>query len=341
MNTNKLERPFVSAMIVFRNEEKYISKCLQSLLEQDYPTDRFEILLVDGCSNDDTLNNARKTELDFRSTHHSNSYPIIKYLNNKKQILASGWNLGIKSAQGVYVFRIDAHGFCNQNFISESVNTILGTPDAICVGGTIVTEALTKRGKLVASVLSSPFGVGNSKFRYTTKAQYVDTVAFGLYKREIFEEIGYFDESLKRNQDNDMHMRIRDAGYKFYLNPSIKATYHPRETIKGMLKQGFNNGYWNIVTFKKSPKTLSLRHLIPLGFVLGLLSLFVLSLIDIRFLYLLISGLTFHLLLGFIFSVKYHHKWSNIFIIPFLYLLLHLSYGFGSVSSIVKIGGKK
>lgn len=331
--------PFVTAMIVFKNEEKYIEKCLTSLFEQDYPQDRYEIILIDGESNDNSLAIAKKTEEKIKNGDLK-KFPQVKYLNNDKKILAAGWNLGIKNATGEYVFRIDAHGHCDSDFISLSVKTILEISDAVCVGGTIITESLSNKGALIASVLSSPFGVGNSKFRYTTKAQYVDTVAFGLYKKKVFEEVGYFDETLKRNQDNDMHARIRKAGYKFYLNPLIKSTYHSRETVKGMMKQGFNNGFWNIVTFKKNPKTLSIRHLIPFLFLVSIMVLLIASIFHYHFLYVLSIEVLLHIILGYIFAIKYHNRRRDIIFIPILYLLLHLSYGIGSFISIIR-GGKK
>jgi glycosyltransferase involved in cell wall biosynthesis len=209
------EYPFVTAMIVARNEEKYIEKCFRSLLEQNYPPDRYEVLIIDGLSDDETLAIAKDTEnkYAFREYANGDKFKVqVRYLHNPKKILAAGWNLGIKNAVGEYVIRIDAHGFADHDFISQSVKVIGEISDAVCVGGKMRSKAITSHGEIIANVLSSPFGVGNSKFRVSNTAGYSDTVAFGLYKKEIFERVGYFDETLKRNQDNDMHARIRSAG---------------------------------------------------------------------------------------------------------------------------------
>lgn len=335
--------PFVTAMIVARNEEKYIEKCFKSLLQQSYPADKYEVLIIDGLSDDNTIAIAKETEKKYAYESTNGSDKEIKlqvrYFDNPQKLLASGWNMGIREAQGDYVVRIDAHGYADQKFILKSVETIQEVNDAVCVGGSMKTEALTPRGKLVAAVLSSPFGVGNSKFRYSQRAQYVDTVAFGLYKKEIFHQVGYFDENLARNQDNDMHRRIRESGGKFYLNPEIKSIYHPRETIKSMMKQGFNNGKWNIVTFRKDPKSLSIRHLVPLFFVLGILVCTVLGFINYLFWWLLGGVMSIYLLLSILFSIKYSDKKRDVLFMPFLYLLLHLAYGIGSLKSIINLEG--
>jgi glycosyltransferase involved in cell wall biosynthesis len=339
------EYPFVSAMIVARNEENYISKCLQSLLEQTYPPDRYEILIIDGMSNDETLSIAKMIEnkYSYRKINNNNEKVKVKvrYLNNPQKILAAGWNLGIRESEGEYVIRIDAHGYADENFILNSVETMISVGDAVCVGGSMVTESLSEKGKVIADVLSSPFGVGNSKFRYSQKPQYVDTVAFGLYKKTIFHTVGYFDESLKRNQDNDMHRRIRENGGKFFLNPEIKSTYHPRETTKSMMKQGFQNGKWNIVTFRKDRNSVSLRHLIPLFFVSGIIGLSLLGLYFKSFWDLLVILLGLYFLLGFVFAFIKTKKIINFIKMPFLFFLLHVAYGYGSLISIFNLGGKR
>ena len=336
--------PFITAVIVVRNEEKYIEKCFRSLLEQSYPLDRYEILIIDGLSDDNTLAIAKETEEKYSWRELANgdkSKVQVRYLQNQKKILASGWNLGIQEAKGDYVTRIDAHGYADKDFILKSAETILNIGDAVCVGGSIRTESISKTGKVIAYVLSSPFGVGNSKFRYSQKAQYVDSVAFGLYKKSIFNEVGYFDETLWRNQDNDLHRRIRERGEKFYLNPEIKSTYFARETVKSMMKQGYQNGKWNIIAFRIGKKSLSLRHLVPLGFVLGIIGCGVLGFFNPIFWHLFLAVLILHLVLGVMFSLKKTNDLAYVIQMPWLFMLLHLSYGIGSLLSICNISKRK
>lgn len=212
--------------------------------------------------------------------------------------------------------------------------------DVACVGGRLISRSLEKEDKTISKVLSSPFGIGNSKFRYSDKAQYVDTVAFGLYKKEVFEKIGYFDETLERNQDNNMHNRIRKAGYKFYFNPEIESEYYVRNSLKKMLKQGFSNGKWNIIVLKQDRKSLSIRHLVPLLFVLSIIVLIILSFISKIFLYVLVFELLLYILLGLFFAIKKTRNLLEIFKMLLYFFLLHISYGLGSLISIFLRRGK-
>lgn len=211
------------------------------------------------------------------------------------------------------------------------------------MGGRLISKSLEKDDETVSKVLSSPFGIGNSKFRYSDKSQYTDTVAFGLYKKEIFEKVGYFDETLERNQDNNMHNRIRKAGYKFYFNPEIESEYYVRNNLKKMLRQGFLNGKWNIIVFKQDKKSLSIRHLIPLLFVLSIIMMTILSFIHKMFLYLFAIEMLLYIVLGLVFAVKKTKNIMEMFKMLLYFFLLHISYGIGSLISIFlrKKGNRK
>jgi glycosyltransferase involved in cell wall biosynthesis len=318
------ELPFITAMIVTRNEELYIEKCLGSLLEQNYSDDRYEVFIIDGLSTDKTLELARETEKKYATKVK------VRYFSNSKLSLAAGWNLGIRNSQSDYVIRIDAHAYADKDYLLNSIKTMLSVKDVVCVGGAINTEVLSKKGEIIKEVLSSPFGVGGAKFRYMKVAGYVDTVAFGLYKKEIFERLGYFDEELQRTQDNDMHRRIRADGGKFYLNPDIKTTYYSRDSVSKMMKQGFMNGKWTMINFLRHPGKMAIRHFVPFGFILSILGCFLLGFLIKLFWMVALIGILLHLLVGFYFAVKRTTKMSHRFLMPFLFLILHSSYGFGS-----------
>ena len=324
-----MKKILVTAMIVVRNEENYIEKSFKSLLEQDFPKDMYEIIIIDGCSTDNTLNIVKKLMSKYEDKIK------ITLLKNEKKILAAGWNIGIKHASGKYVVRIDAHASAEKDFIKNSLETIQKLPeDVACVGGKLKSVYLENEDKTISKVLSSPFGIGNSKFRYSDKAQYVDTVAFGLYKKEVFDKVGYFDETLERNQDNNMHNRIRKAGYKFYFNPEIRSNYYVRSNLKKMIKQGFSNGKWNIIVFKQDKKSLSLRHLIPLLFVLSIIFLSILSCFIYQFIYVLALEMGLYIILGLIFAFKKTKNVIEALKMILYFFLLHISYGVGSLISI-------
>ncbi|MBR7033787.1 MAG: glycosyltransferase family 2 protein [Clostridia bacterium] len=323
------ENPFVSAMIVVRNEENRIAKCIDSLLRQDYPVDRYEIIVVDGESTDGTLDVVKER---IESAKETGPVPEVRIVCNPKKILASGWNIGIKESRGEFVVRPDAHAYVDSDFISKSVETIFSADDADCVGGQMITVCESGKGQLIMEALSSPFGVGGSRFRYSKKPGYVDTVAYGLYRRSVFDRIGFFNETLLRTQDNDLHRRMRDAGMKFYLNPDIRSYYYSRDTFGKLIKQQFNNGKWTMINFLLRPGKMSLRHFIPLGFVLAVLATLIGGAFFHPIWWLTLAGVVLHLICGLLFAVKRTKKVSHVLLLPFVFILMHFSYGTGSVA---------
>lgn len=320
------ELPYISAIIVCRNEEEYIKLALGSILNQTYPDARYEILIIDGLSDDRTVSSAKAAIEDYKSIHGAS--PEVSFWKNEKRILAAGWNIGIRNAKGDFIFRIDAHSEVGPDYIMKCVETIL-THEAVCVGGKIESKSLQGLDDIVTKVLSSPFGVGNSSFRVSDTARYTDTAVYGLYKKEIFEQAGYFDETLLRNQDIEMHARIKDAGGKFYFNPEIHSVYYTRNTVRKMLKQAFQNGKWNPIVQKKNKNALSLRHMIPFAFVsfMGLTTL--LGFLNKIFWYIESFIVTLHLGLGVFFAKKKTNNPVEIAKMPFLFMMLHFFYGIG------------
>lgn len=323
-------RPFITVIVVARNEKKYIGNCLKSLFDQSYPKDRYEIVLVDSMSDDGSMDLVRRT--------YDDSGKVIKmrFFENPKKILATGWNIALKNTDSEYVVRIDAHTVVDKDFLTASMDTMLRVGDAVSVGGAMETCASSKSGEIVAKVITSPFGVGNSKFRYSKKAEYVDTVAFGLTKREIYDKVGYLDETLVRCQDNDLHRRIRESGGKFYLDPSIKVMYFAKDSIAKMLRQGFLNGKWTMITMRKSKRAILPRHLIPLAFLLGLMGTFILGLFFNAFTWIGVGVIAAHMLCGLIFAAIRTRHVGHILAMPFVFLAMHLCYGVGSVAGVVR-----
>jgi cellulose synthase/poly-beta-1,6-N-acetylglucosamine synthase-like glycosyltransferase len=316
--------PYVTAMIVTRNEEMFIRESMMSLIVQTYPHDRYEIIVVDGTSTDNTL----KIVNEIVDNHTDCN---IRVMNNNKKILAAGWNIGIKAAKGDYIVRIDAHAKANSNFIEKSVETILRLPDdVVCVGGHLITQTYKGSNVTVSKVLSSQFGVGNSLFRISDRKEgYADTAVYGLYKRSVFEKVGYFNEEFVRNQDIELHSRIKRQGGKFYFNPEIESVYYSRNTVKKMAKQALVNGKWNMILMKNHCMALSLRHLVPFAFVSFLTIAAILGFINNWFWKFEVSIIVLHLILGVLSSLKKTRKLSEILIMPIMFMTLHISYGVG------------
>ena len=322
----------LSIIIPCLNEELYIANCLDSILVSDYDKSKMEILVVDGMSSDKTREIVNA---------YSEQYSYIRLLDNADQIVPKAMNLAIKQAKGDYIIRLDAHSFFPKDYFSKLIEWHQKL-NAENVGTVIITDVknLTKKSASIKEVLSHKFGVGNSDFRTGIKeVKEVDTVPFGCYKKEVFEQYGLYDEKLIRNQDIELNKRIINGGGKIYLIPDVKCTYFARENFTALAKNNFANGKWNILTayYTKTLNSLSLRHFIPLIFVLSLLLPILLSLFFTQIILVSILSLSSYLALVIIISFNLREKNSNLFYLIGSFLTLHLSYGFGSLIGVFSI----
>lgn len=316
----------VTLIIPVRNEAKYIEKCIQTILHQDYSLAKIEAFFVDGLSDDNTREIIEK---------YSKAYPAtIKYLQNPHKTAPYAMNIGIRKSTGKYIIRLDGHAEYPDNYVSESVAALKRT-GADNVGGLLVTQGQGTVGKAFAKISSSIFGVGNSGFRIKASSGYVDTVPFGAYKRDTFTEYGFYDERLTRRQDYELNCRIRKKGGKIYLDSDIKLIYHCRNTIPGILEQSFQKGKWNIITAKLCPGTMSLRHLVPFIFVSSLILFPILALFSPFFKWVLIAELGLYMILNLFFSIKLADGFREALLMIFLYPLYQITYGLGSIVGLV------
>lgn len=323
----------LSVICPIYNEEKYIAKCIDSILAQDYSKDELEIIFVDGMSKDRTREIVNE---------YTKQYPFIRLIDNPEKIVPPAMNKGIKAAKGEIIMRLDAHATYEKNYFTVLVNALkeLGADN---VGAVCKTDVLNKTPKTLAirEVLSNKFGVGNSVFRTgVDKVMEVDTVPFGCWKREVFDKYGLYDVRLVRNQDIELNKRILRGGGKICIVPNTYCTYLARETYQGLAKNNFGNGKWNILTvfYTKQFNSLSIRHFIPLLFVLSLIVPTILSLVYTPFLIIsLLSLLAYVSLLGMICLKLSINKKLNFIYLLTSFLVLHLSYGWGSLMGLIKL----
>ena len=250
--------PEISVILPVRNEERYIENCVASIFDQDYPVDKMEVLFVDGCSEDRTVELLRTMQ---------RQHPQIRVLQNPNRTVPYAMNIGIRESKAPVIVRLDAHAEYPADYIRLSVETLLER-DCENAGGIFDTRGRGFMGEAIAAMLKTPFGVGNASYRLTDQEGYVDTVPFGCFRRELFERIGGFDERLTRNQDNELNFRIRKTGGKIWLNPKIRVLYYCRDTIRGIMRMGYMNGKWNVITMALVPGSMGVRHFVPLAFVL-------------------------------------------------------------------------
>ncbi|MDQ0338504.1 glycosyltransferase involved in cell wall biosynthesis [Caldalkalibacillus uzonensis] len=322
-------KPTFSFLLVVRNEEKYLENLLKSVLNQEFPSSKYEIIIVDGLSSDRTPDIIDK---------YIKLYPSrIRCFQNPKQTLPSGWNIGIKNSNGRYVIRVDGHCQIPKDFLAKTYAVIQTVPDAACVGGIIKTKGKGFWGKVNAYVYSHPFGVGNSKFRTlnTHWEGYVDTVPYGAYRRDIFDQVGYFREDLQRNEDLEMHARIRNQGGNFYLSTTIQSVYFARDTLWGLIKKSLGDGKWTFIAARKSEGVLRLRHYIPLLAFLSGLTLAMMSILSQTFLLLFLGLSMIYFLLVAVSAIKIirEHGWAYYFPAMLAFFILHLTRGLGSMLS--------
>ncbi|MBC8214226.1 MAG: glycosyltransferase family 2 protein [Candidatus Marinimicrobia bacterium] len=329
---NNSNRPFVSVVIPVYNEEKYIGNTLNSIFLQDYPTSAFEVLVVDGNSNDRT----REIISKFVNTHKN-----IKLIHNVEKIIPIGLNLGIQFSKGDIIIRMDGHCEIQSDYISNCVKS-LNAKDIDCVGGVITTKSNGNLiSKSIAYAQSSFFGVGNVPFRTGSKeSKLVDSVAWGAYRRKVFSKIGGYDEELVCNEDDEFNFRLTESGGKILLNPKIKSTYYSRCKYFDLWKQYWRYGYFKIRVFQKIEKMLSLRHFIPSLFVVSLFFPIILVLaLPLRGLQYVIPLI--YAIVNLLSSIIVARK--NKKMIPFImisYSILHLSYGVGFIFGLWKFRKK-
>ena len=322
----------VSVVMPVYNEERYIEKCVDSLLLQDYPIDEMEWIFVDGCSKDRTVEILKRYQEKYPS--------LIKIYSNPDKIVPYAMNIGIAASKGKYIVRLDAHADYATDYISKCVYYLENT-DAENVGGIAETKANGFMGKAIAKMLSSKFGVGNSQFRTNGESGYVDTVPFGAFRREVFSKYGGYDERLVRNQDNEMNFRIRKNGGKIYLANDIRFSYYCRDSIGGISTMARKNGMWNIITMKLCPGSMGVRHFIPFAFVISVLGLGILSSIHLLFAAILAAEISLYLLLDIVFSIKQAETLREFFTLLILFPIFHVAYGVGSLIGITKLFSKK
>ncbi len=317
----------ISVIIPCRNEEKYIKNCLLSLSNQSINQNFYEIIVVDGKSEDNTINIINEIAREYNN---------IKVINNEKKITPVAFNLGIKEAKGKIIAICGAHAIYSTNYLEEGLRLFELVEDADCVGGPIISKGENNFAEATALAMSSKVGIGNANHRFPDYEGYAEMACFPFFKREVFNKIGLYDESLIRNQDDEFCFRLRTKGGKVYISPKVKSTYLVRNSPKKLFRQYFLYGFYRWHVFKKYSMPISLRHFIPSFFIITILLLLMLGLLIKNFSFLLVLLLVYVLV---IFSVSLMQLKKYGLIISLLFNVsvytLHFSYGSGLIYSLI------
>ncbi len=250
--------PFVTVLMPVRNEGDFIERSLGAVLNQVYPVDRFEVLVVDGMSEDSTRRIVERLGAE-------RNLPSVVLLDNPQRIVATALNIGIRQARGEILLRVDGHCEIGRDHLRKSVNLLLKDDGAIAgVGGPVDTVNRTYVGRAIAAAMASRLGVGGSAFRVgVERPRVADTVPFPAYSRSTIDRAGPYDEELVRNQDDEYNYRIRGLGGRLVLDPALESRYHSRPSLRGLWRQYFQYGFWKVRVLQKHPRQMSLRQFVP------------------------------------------------------------------------------
>jgi len=319
--------PVVSLLVAMRNEEKCIERCLRSIMAQDYPLDRLDVLVLDGESDDSSAAIVRKL---------IQGKPSFRLLTNPQRFQGLGWNLGIEESRGDIIGIVSAHPELSPSYVRTAVETLLRTR-ADMVGGPMRARGLGIVGRAVAAATSSRFGVGGARFHYATREADVDTVYMGLCRREVYERIGGFDPEMVRNQDDELSYRLRKHGGRIVCNPEIASYYENRATFKSLFRQYFEYGQWKVRVMQKHPAQMQARHFVPAAFVAALGASAVASLVTPlgRVAFSLIGGS--YVLANLCTSAAIAGREKSLELLALLpptFATLHVAYGVGSLTGL-------
>lgn len=250
--------PHVDVIVSTLNEERYVERCLEHVLGQDYPGELVKAVVVDGGSTDSTVCIARRlAAADDR---------LMLIADERRPNLPEAINIGLAHGTAPVVAKIDAHGYPAPDFISRAVEALEGaTPDVACVGGRPEQTGETAWGEAIALARTSRFGVGGSTYAGSTTREFVDTVQCGVYRRAALERVGGFDASMTFGEDDELNWRLREAGYRILLDTSLRFTYVTRSSLVALFRQYRNYGRAKPRVMAAHPTFIRPWHLMPVA----------------------------------------------------------------------------
>lgn len=255
--------PFLTVIIPCRNEARYIGRTLNSVLAALWPRDRMEVLVVDGMSDDGTREVVREyAARDGR----------VKLLDNPGLYAGDAMNAGIAAAIGDYVARVDGHGEVPPTYFQKGVAILQSRPEVWAVGGPMTWVGEEPEAEFVAAVMASDFATGNANRRGGERDDFVDAVAYPIWRREVFDRVGMFDAAFVRNQDDDFDLRIHAAGGRVFQTASMRCVYYVRSSVRKLLIQYRQYGFWKVPLLKKHRRLADWKPFVPVGFFSSLLA---------------------------------------------------------------------
>lgn len=321
--------PYVSVIMPVRNEAHYIARSLGAVLEQNYPTERMEVIVADGMSTDGTQDIVRSLQAQ---------HPHVRLIDNPAKIVPTGLNRAIRQASGEIILRVDGHCEISRDYVRRCVSHLQS--DGIGgVGGPLETVGDTPIARVIAVAMSSRFGVGGSAFRVVSnKTMLTDTIPFPAYTRAILESGGPFDEELVRNQDDEYNYRLRKLGVKLLLAADVRSRYYSRSSLRSLWRQYFQYGYWKVRVLQKHPWQMRPRQFLPPAFVAALLGTGILACFFTLGRVLAVTVVGAYMLADLVASIRALRRENchELQLLPVVFATLHLSYGLGFLVGLLK-----
>jgi GT2 family glycosyltransferase len=312
-----LKEPLISILCPVLNEADNIENLVHS-----FTLDKIEkeIFFIDGGSTD----NSKEIIESVRR-----KYPNVFLVDNPQKFVSPGFNKACALSKGKYISFLGAHANYPKEFF-ENAGKYLSSGECDAVGGPLIQKGKEFWGEIIAECMSSKFGVGGTEFRTSRTKQYVQSVAFATYKREVFEQAGLLDESLVRNQDDEFHYRMNSLGYKILMVPEMQCEYFVRSSPKKLFKQYFEYGLYKPKVLFKIKESIRIRHLVPTAFVLYLVAaVFLFSIFPVVLLPLLA-----YLIGAFASVVKTKLSIVQKIAAVYIFFILHLAYGLGFIKGL-------
>lgn len=330
------ELPKISVVIPCYNEVKFVDELVRNITRQDYPAHLTEVIFADGMSDDGTREKLRQLSTEFS---------FIYVVDNPQRYVPSALNLAIARSTGEIIIRLDAHAVYPENYFTRLVTSLLNR-DAENVGGVWETRAGadTDEARAIVLATSHPLGIGNASYRLGGATErYVDTVPYGCFRKTLFGKIGYFDEDLLRNQDDEFNGRIIQSGGKILLLPDLKIGYYARDTRKKLSKMFFQYGLFKPLVNLKLGAPATWRQFVPPAFVVCLSVLFIASFVADKAFFLLLLLLLVYTIAVVVVGVRIARpkSLSMIWQTTWTFPVIHLSYGIGYIFGLYRYTLKK
>lgn len=317
----------VSVVIPCRNEKAFVGRCIEAIYNSELPEHvHIKVIVVDGMSNDGT-----REELDRLQT----IYTSLNVVDNIQQLTPIAFNLGIHYCDFDFLQIIGARHIITTNYISKSIDILINKPEIWCVGGKIKNVFTTEDSQVISEAMSTSFGMGLGNFRTLNESSFTDTVTSPMYPKFVFEKIGYFDEQLVRNQDDDFNFRVNKAGGKIWFESEIALDYYVRSNYSGLMKQFYQYGYWKVFVNTKHKTVTTWRQLIPPVFVLYVFSIVFLPFLPFLFTFFYSLPFILYLILLVFVSLRCAKKSTSVFAFIRTFIILHFSYGSGYLHGIL------